>query len=365
MRKKELVYLREKPMHGGGASLFLDYLRDGVRCKDYLRMYLIPERTRSDREQNQETLRTAQALRARKVLELERGMAGLPTDRGGDMVLIEYVTSLAADYRASGHREQANTYGKLARWLERFGRRVTLRSADRAFFADFIAFLQGSGLSEGTVHVYFANLNSVFNHAYRADLVAENPVGRMDRTLKPRRPDTVRAWLTLDEVRRLAGTPCPNAAVRAAFLFACFTGLRLSDVEGLTWDNIRASHTGWQVEERQLKTGQVVVVPLSDNALAQLPARNGQASGERVWARLPGRSQIGRVLRKWVADAGITKPITFHCARHTYATLLLTFGADLYTVSALLGHTDISTTQIYAKVVNEKKLAAVRGIPAV
>ena len=315
MRKKELVYLREKPMHGG-ASLFLDYLRDGVRCKDYLRMYLIPERTRSDREQNQETLRTTQALRARKV-------------------------------------------------LERFGRRVTLRSADRAFFADFIAFLQGSGLSEGTVHVYFANLNSVFNHAYRADLVAENPVGRMDRTLKPWRPDTVRAWLTLDEVRRLAGTPCPNAAVRAAFLFACFTGLRLSDVEGLTWDNIRASHTGWQVEERQLKTGQVVVVPLSDNALAQLPARNGQASGERVWAQLPGRSQIGRVLRKWVADAGITKPITFHCARHTYATLLLTFGANLYTVSALLGHTDISTTQIYAKVVNEKKLAAVRSIPAV
>jgi len=71
------------------------------------------------------------------------------------------------------------------------------------------------------------------------------------------------------------------------------------------------------------------------------------------------RSMVNYPLKKWIAEAGITKPITFHLARHTFATMLLTLGADIYTVSKLLGHTNIKTTQIYAKIVNKKKDDAV------
>ena len=70
-------------------------------------------------------------------------------------------------------------------------------------------------------------------------------------------------------------------------------------------------------------------------------------------------------LSKWVMKAKITKDITFHCARHTNATLLLTNGTDLYTVSKLLGHKDIKTTQIYAKIIDEKKRQAVNSIPQI
>lgn len=68
-------------------------------------------------------------------------------------------------------------------------------------------------------------------------------------------------------------------------------------------------------------------------------------------------------LLKWVQAAGIKKKITFHCARHTFATLQLTVGTDLYTLSKLLGHTDIKTTQIYGQIIDEKKREAVNRIP--
>ena len=64
-------------------------------------------------------------------------------------------------------------------------------------------------------------------------------------------------------------------------------------------------------------------------------------------------------LRRWVLAAGITKDITFHCARHTFAVVLLEKGADIYTVSKLLGHKELATTQIYAKVMDKKKQEAV------
>ena len=82
-----------------------------------------------------------------------------------------------------------------------------------------------------------------------------------------------------------------------------------------------------------------------------------------VWD-LPSERAVARNVVKWTKDAGIAKHVTFHVARHTYATMLLTYGADIYTVSSLLGHKSVATTQIYAKIVDEKKRKAVDMIPA-
>ena len=76
---------------------------------------------------------------------------------------------------------------------------------------------------------------------------------------------------------------------------------------------------------------------------------------------LTGESNV--ILHKWVEQAGISKHVTFHTARHTHATMMLTLGVDLYTVSKLLGHTNIQTTQIYAKLVDESKKKAIDLIP--
>ena len=362
MKEKELVSLRMKPMKNGGNSLFLDYSLDGVRYKEYLRMYLVEPKSKLDKKRNEETLKIAQAAKAKKIIDLQNGVAGLRPRLKKDLLLTDYIQQQIDSYRKRGHAEYANTLDKIRSWLTRYNKRISLRKITPEYALNFVQYLRDSKLSDSTIYVYFSNLNSLLNFAYRQGLVVENPLHRIDPVLKPKRPETTREYLTLDELRKLIQTPIYNEEIKNAFLFSCFTGLRISDIENLTWDNVKPTNDGgWQVEERQMKTRKIVVIPLSENAMAFLPTRG--KGEEKVWKKLPSRSEIGRHLKSWVKAAEITKHITFHCARHTNATLLITYGVGIYTVSALLGHTDISTTQVYAKIVNDKKVEAVNLIP--
>ena len=101
---------------------------------------------------------------------------------------------------------------------------------------------------------------------------------------------------------------------------------------------------------------------MSENAISVLPSKRENTETDSVFD-LPKESTIRKVLKKWVSDSGIDKHITFHCARHTCATLLLNSGVDIYTVKEILGHTDIGTTMQYAKVVDKTKREAVNSIP--
>ncbi|MEP7218966.1 MAG: site-specific integrase, partial [Bacteroidota bacterium] len=111
---------------------------------------------------------------------------------------------------------------------------------------------------------------------------------------------------------------------------------------------------------RQKKTSRVEYLPLSAQAQKYLgkPGEPGKCVFD-----LPTHAPVYHALTKWAQVAGVTKPISFHVSRHTFATLALTFGADLYTVSKLLGHASVKTTEIYGQIVDEKKRAAVELIP--
>ncbi|MNR24363.1 Tyrosine recombinase XerC [compost metagenome] len=101
-------------------------------------------------------------------------------------------------------------------------------------------------------------------------------------------------------------------------------------------------------------------MPISDQALDL--CGEPRLPGQLVFEDLPDPSWISRPLKKWVESAGIRKNITFHCFRHTFATLQLSSGTDIYTVSKMLGHTNVKTTEIYAKVIDEKKNRASQAI---
>jgi integrase len=107
------------------------------------------------------------------------------------------------------------------------------------------------------------------------------------------------------------------------------------------------------------KTTTPIYLPLSKQAMKWLPERGDASGNELVFGDLPNRGRIGVHLGKWAKDAGITKSMSYHTSRHTFATMMLTLGVDLYTVSKLLGHTKVETTQIYAKIINKKKDDAV------
>lgn len=103
-------------------------------------------------------------------------------------------------------------------------------------------------------------------------------------------------------------------------------------------------------------------LPLAKRAFDCLPERSNAAADALVFGKLPTIATFENVLKRWADNAGVTKHVTFHTARHTFATLMLTLGADLYTTSKLLGHSNVATTQIYAKIIDQKKVDAVKLI---
>jgi integrase len=181
----------------------------------------------------------------------------------------------------------------------------------------------------------------------------------LTRFERPKTPAGNREYLTIDEVKQLVKIECIKPMVKQAFLFSCFSGLRFSDVKALKWDDFQTDNEGKQVIRYiQQKTKKDEYLQVSDEALKFLPER-GTAAGKDTAFILPTSSLTNQTLQSWVLAAGIKKRVTFHVGRHTNATLLLSLGAPIETVSKLLGHSAIKTTQIYAKVIDKNKRAAV------
>ena len=158
----------------------------------------------------------------------------------------------------------------------------------------------------------------------------------------------------------LAETPCEKDVLKRAAIFSALTGLRHSDIQKLRWKEISLEDGMAKLHFTQKKTKAVEYMPISQQAfqLCGEPRRPQQL----VFEDLTDITWISRPLKKWVELAGIKKNITFHCFRHTFATLQLASGTDIYTVSKMLGHTNVKTTEIYAKVIDEKKIKASEAI---
>lgn len=207
-----------------------------------------------------------------------------------------------------------------------------------------------------TASTYFSVFKAVLKQAFidgylTIDLSAKvkNIQGRESR----------REYLTVEELNVLARTPFDPLVKRAA-LFSALTGLRHSDIQKLKWSEIEEFNGGYRLNFTQQKTKGVEYMPISKQAF-QLCGKRSDGQ-QLVFAGLPDPSWISKPLERWIKQAGITKHITFHCFRHTFATLQLANGTDIYTVSKMLGHTNVKTTQIYAKIVDEKKEKASEAI---
>ena len=161
-------------------------------------------------------------------------------------------------------------------------------------------------------------------------------------------PESKREFLTVDEIKALIATECPREDVKRAYLFACYCGLRLSDIYALRWRDLSKDGEQWRASVVMKKTTTPIFLPLSSQAMKWLPERGDAPDDGRVFDGLIAEPNINKVLAKWTKAAGIAKKITYHTSRHTFATMMLTLGADLYTTSKLLGHSNVKTTQIYA-----------------
>ena len=360
IKVKEPIRLREKVLNNGNRSLYLDIYRNGQRKYEFLKMYLIPESDSTAKERNKQTLLAANAIKAQRIIELTNNEAGIVTKGRGIVPLADWMDECVRRAERNGCSPcTLSLKREFAKKVIEFQSDVRLCDIDKEFCINFINFLRtarkhnGEKYSAKTIFVYTAELKAVLNEAVREDLIVKNPMSLLSSVEKPREPSSTREFLTAEELERLKATPCKYKEVKDAFLFSCYSGLRLSDVENLRWSNLEKTDNGKiQVALIQGKTKQPNRIQLPTYALSCLPAYR---KGNELIFNLPSRPVLTRAIKNWAENAGITKNVSFHIARHTFATSLLTMGADLYTTSKLLGHTKITTTQIYAKIVDAKK----------
>ena len=367
----EPIRLRTKQLSNGSQSLYLDIYRNGKREYEFLKLYLIPERTPFDKVQNAETLKTANAIKAQRIIALQNEEYGFIVPSKAKINFIDYMMSQSQYYDEKGGKAYAASIRNSIYHLKKYrGDSILLSQVDKAYLLGYIDFLNSTGgrydkkLSEAAKALYFDVVVIALNKAVKDELIATNPAHKINYKDRPQAGEATKVYLTLDEVKALASTECKYPQLKKAFLFACFCGLRYSDIKNLVWGQLhQISDEAYQVEIKQQKTGEPLYLPLSDNARQWLPERESAKDEDFVFS-LPHVCTVEKYLPIWAKDAGITNThITFHVSRHTNATLMLSYGADIYTVSKLLGHTSVKTTQIYAKVVDENKRKAVNLIP--
>ena len=370
--------LRTKKLADGNLSLYLDCYRNGVRTYEFLKLYLIPETDAKSREQNKATMAAVNAIKSARIIEISNGEAGLTT-KAGKLLLVDWLKEYA---RRKGEKSQVtrNKVECVIRYVKetKGGSTVMMKDVDRAFCLAVIDTLRNaksfSGgnrdhfkdpnhrgerpLGANTQHVYYLAFTGALNEAVREGIIKTNPMHKVSADDKPKWLGGKREFLEVEEIKALMATPCQYPAIKRAFLFSCFTGLRISDIRKFTWSDLRENDGQTSLYFEVTKTKERLFLPVSQEAKKWM-GEKGEAAPEAAIFELPHSTTLGRVIDRWAKEAGITKHVTFHCARHTFATLELTMGADLYTVSKLLGHTSVSTTQIYAKIVDQKKKEAV------
>ena len=362
--KKQSVRLREKDLVNGNKSLYLDIWHQGKRKYEFLKLYIMKPVNTLDRTNNKETYKLAEKIRATRQLELQDNTYGFKSDFKLDTNFIEYFKKQI--------EKRKNSQGNFGNWKSTLNHlskycpgNTTFRDIDIDFVEGFKYYLEQDArtksetpLSKNSQHSYFNKLKAVLNQAFTERIIQENPAKRV-KGIKTDEPK--REYLTLDELKNLAKIECRYEVLKRAFLFSCLTGMRWSDLNKMTWSEVQNYNEGFRIVFRQQKTRGQEYLDISNQAREYLGEK--AELEERVFKGLKYSAWHNVALQKWVMKAGITKDITFHCGRHTFAVLQLDMGTDIYTVSKLLGHTELKTTQIYAKIIDQKKREAVNKIP--
>ena len=338
-------------MPSGNISLYIDIYTGGGRYYEYLHLYLYPAKDRATKERNRQTLQLAESICAIRLVEVRNGQYGFKTQQA--VPIRDYVQRIISTKHGSTRRR----YEALSNILQGCTRpTMMLADISPAWFTGFMAHIGKMDLAPNTLAVYVATMRYIINQAHREGLLPTNPIANIKGVGYE---ETNRTYLTINEARRLAETPCQNETTKRAFLFGCLTGLRNCDIRALTWADVHEQDGYTRIIFMQAKTHRQEYLDISAQAASLMGVRG--MDDEPVFP-LMHWSSVRKHLSGWAASAKINKHVTFHTSRHTFAVMMLQV-TDIYTVSKLLGHRELSTTQVYAKVLDKAKRDAVDNIP--
>jgi integrase len=386
------VSLRQKKISKGRKSLYLDFhpaiphpkpflnKKTGKMVtttrREFLGLYIYEKaKTPINKQHNTEILKIGESIRQKRENFLNKPeiysqfeKEQLRLKELSEQCFIEYFTKLANKRKDSNRL----SWFSALKYLDNFTN-GSLKFADlnQKFLEDFKEYLlttksnksNKTTLSQNSAVSYFNKVKAALKQA-NIDGVLQYDLNAKVKPIKA--VETRREHLTLDELNKLVKTPCNYVLLKRAALFSALTGLRFSDIQKMTWGELEyINGQGYFLNFNQKKTKGVEVLPISEQAYgftegAENPKDMPQ--DKHVLEGLKYSAYNNKHLFQWIGAAGITKDITFHCFRHTFATLQLFNGTDIYTVSKMLGHKDLKTTQVYAKIVDEAKRTAANKI---
>ncbi len=370
------VALREKKISGGKkVSFYLDIYHCGKRWYEFLKIYSRTEKPTSVDKTNRQL---AEEICIRRQHELTVDNHGL-LDR--QMKLGDFVSFF--EQYISAKKTNNNLSSTLSKLKQFAGKQsLPIFKVTTQWLKEFEGFLLKS-VSVNSAISYLTNIGVSLNYLVRKQVIPRNPWHAIPKSERLKKKETKRTAWTIQELEKLASTPCPiKQQFKQAFLFACFTGLRWSDTNGLRWSNIVERYLDgkkeWFIQFEQQKTKSLEYFPLSDQAVNILHSRKQESAGiddgDYIFPEVKEtdkkyrlvQARVNYALKKWAKAAGLDHTrMRFHTGRHSYATNLLELTGELYTVSKLLGHKSIQTTQIYAQVRDTVKYTAVKSLPCI
>ncbi|GAB3955413.1 site-specific integrase [Spirosoma harenae] len=369
--------LREKPINDGRKSLYLDFYppiphpQTGKPTRrEFLGLHIFEKpKGELERRHNKETRLLAENVCAQRQLAIQSGHYGFLTKTDTSADFLAWFKEQAYKEKKKRSLQSGYAWPSAYQHVEKFtGGKLLVSDVTEEFCKQFRTYLTKAKplnasrsnkalLSHNSASGYFTIFKIVLKRAYEEKILEVNPGERV----KPiPMKETRREFLTMDELQVLANTECDIDDLKRGALFSALTGLRYSDIEKLVWGEVHTGKKENYLRFTQKKTEGVETLPLSESACAILGKRG--LDSERVFPGLLYSAWQSHRLHQWILRAGITRNITFHAFRHTFATLQLSLGTDLYTISKMLGHRDIATTQIYAKVMDKAKREAAEKI---
>ncbi len=337
-----------------------------LRCKEFLNLYLYcSPRTRDQRRHNADAEDLAKRIRYEREQERRLAETGHRIPRRAETDFLQYFREYIANYTKKDIRNIRMAYNRFVGFLSgtpayrSLAKGIRPSQIDRDMMLSFADYLREHSVGNGARSV-FDRFRKVVRHAIDHDVFRKDPCSGISI-----RTDTAltKEILSPDELRSLATTPYTRENVKRAFLFCCLTGLRFCDVRELTFSNVDYSNRLLKFRQRKTEGHSAhsgVTIPMNDSILTLMGERRG--AGESIFA-LPSHGACLKDLRVWTRKAGIAKHITWHCARHSFAVMLLSGGADIKTASSLLGHSSITMTERYLHVVDSQRQAAIDSLP--
>jgi integrase len=292
-----------------------------------------------------------------KEFELNKHTGIISKEKLQEILLEPYIQKVAHAQETKSSRKNWLSLLKHIRVFSS-GKNFRFKHIDRKFCLTFASYLKDN-LSPNTASNYFGKFKQVLYKAVDDNIYVVNPAVSGSRITIPKK-STVREFLTLAEIKQVHETDFHLPQLKNAFIFSCFTGLRFIDVKHIKFDDLNNSTLTFT----QSKTNEPVRIKIHSIAQQIIDMQKSLLKRKTgLIFEIPNYEYSRVKMHQLIKQADIPKNITFHCGRHTFATMCLTYDIDIFTVSKLLGHTDVKNTQIYAKLIDKKKDQAIDKLP--